>query len=180
MEFQDSRSYLNLQIALENELRTNALYGLYRKRSDQEVLLEISGVFETLSRNAQYIGERLRRILNDGDTSTFQNLVDAANRESFVANNIYNEFSHVATEEGYNDLASLFNGIANIKLNHYSTLQTIVEDMEANQLFCKERENLWICIGCGNIISGICAPQICPICGYPQGFYEVYGCYNRE
>lgn len=180
MEFQDSRSYLNLQIALENELRTNALYGLYRKRSDQEVLLEISGVFETLSRNAQYIGERLRRILNDGDTSTFQNLVDAANRESYVANNIYNEFSHVATEEGYNDLASLFNGIANIKLNHYSTLQTIVEDVEANQLFCKERENLWICIGCGNIISGICAPQICPICGYPQGFYEVYGCYNRE
>ncbi|QHQ61527.1 hypothetical protein Ana3638_12700 [Anaerocolumna sedimenticola] len=176
MEFQDSRTYLNLQTALENELRTDALYGLYRKRSDQEVFLEISSIFETFSRNAQFIGERLRRILNDGDTSTFQNLVDAANRESSVANDLYSEFSHIATEEGFNELASLFNGIANIKLNHYSTLQTIVEDMENNRLFCKDRENLWICMGCGNIISGICAPEICPVCGYPQGYYRVYGC----
>ncbi len=176
MEFQDSRTYLNLQTALENELRTNALYGLYRKRSDQEVFLEISSIFETISRNAQFIGERLRRILNDGDTSTFQNLVDAANTESSVANDLYSEFSHIATEEGFNELASLFNGIANIKLNHYSTLQTIVEDMENNRLFCKDRENLWICMGCGNIINGICAPEICPVCGYPQGYYRVYGC----
>lgn len=177
MEFQDSRTYLNLQTALENELRTNALYGLYRKRSDQEVYLEISSIFETISRNAQFIGERLRRILNEGDTSTFQNLVDAANRESFVANNIYSEFSRIASEEGYNELASLFNGIANIKLNHYSTLQTIVDNMESNRLFCKDRENLWICIGCGNITNGLCAPEICPICGYPQGYYQVYGCF---
>lgn len=176
MEFKDSRTYLNLQTALENELRSDALYGLYRKQAEQEVLLEIGSIFETFSRNAQFIGERFRRIFNEGDTSTFQNLIDAANRESYVANNIYNEYSLIATEEGFNDLASLFNGIANIKLNHYSTLQSVVESMESNQLFCKDRENLWICIGCGNIISGLCAPQICPICGYPQGFYEVYGC----
>ncbi|HHV11773.1 MAG TPA: rubrerythrin family protein [Clostridiales bacterium] len=177
MEFKDSRTYLNLQAALENELRTNALYGLYRKHSDQEVLLEISIVFETISRNAQFIGERLRRILNEGDTSTFQNLVDAANTEFYVANSLYSQFSDIATEEGYNDLASLFNGIANIKLHHYSTLQTFVENMENNQLFCKSQENLWICLGCGNILSGECAPQICPICGYPQGYYQIYGCY---
>ncbi len=177
MEFKNSRSYLNLQTALENELRTNALYGLFRKHADQEVLLEISGVFETISRNAQFISERLRRILNDGDTSTFQNLVDAANTEFYVANDLYNRFSRTATEEGYDDLASLFNGIANIKLNHYSTLQTFVENVESNQLFCKPNENLWICLGCGNILSGECAPQICPICGYPQGYYQIYGCY---
>ncbi len=174
MEFQDSKSYLNLQAALENELRTNALYGMYKNRSDQEVFLEISNVFETISRNAQFIGERLRRILNDGDTTTYQNLVDAANQEAFVANNIYINFSNVAVEEGYSDLASLFNGIANIKLNHYSTLQTRVDDMENNQLFCKSQENLWICLKCGNILNGICAPAICPICGYPQGYYQIY------
>lgn len=177
MEFRDSKTYTNLQIALENELRANALYGLYRKRADQEVLLEIGVVFETISRNAQFIAERLRRILNEGDTSTYQNLVDAADEEAYVANNMYNQFSHTATEEGYNDLASLFNGIANVKLNHYSTLHTLAEDMENNQLFCKPQENLWICMGCGNILSGFCAPEICPLCGYPQGYYRIYGCY---
>lgn len=176
MDFQGSKTYLNLQAALEIELRTNALYGLYKKRSDQEVLLEISSVFDTLSRNAQFISERLRRILNSGDTNTFQNLMDAVNTEFYLANNLYSEFSRTATEEGYTDIAALFNGIANIKLNHYSTLQTIVENVENNQLFCKPQQSLWICLGCGNILSGECAPQICPICGYPQGYYEIYGC----
>ena len=177
MDFQGSKTYLNLQTALENELRTNALYGLYKKRSDQEVFLEISNVFNTISRNAQFISERLRRILNNGDTNTFQNLMDAANTESYVANNLYSQFSRIATEEGYTDIAALFNGIANIKLNHYSTLQTLVENVENNQLFCKPQQSLWICLGCGNILSGECAPQICPICGYPQGYYQIYGCY---
>lgn len=174
MDFQDSRTYLNLQTALENELRTNSLYGLYRKRSDQEVYLEISKIFETISRNAEFIGERLRRILNAGDTNTFQNLIDAANTERFVASNIYNEFSRIAREEGYDDLASLFSGISNIKLSHYSTLQNTVINMENNRLFCQNQETLWICIGCGNIMSGLCAPEICPICGYPQGYYKAY------
>lgn len=176
MDFQNSRTYLNLQAALENELRSNAIYGLYKKRADQEILLEISGVFDTFSRNAQFISERLRRILNNGDTSTFQNLMNAANTEFYAANNLYSQFSYIATEEGYTDLASLFNGIANIKLNHYSTLQTLVENEETNQLFCKPQESLWICLGCGNILSGKCAPLICPICGYPQGYYQIYGC----
>lgn len=176
MDFRDSRTFLNLQAALENELRSNALYGLYKKRSDQEVYLEISGVFDTISRNAQFISERLRRILNDGDTNTFENLRNAANTESDAANNLYSKFSYIATEEGYTDLAAFFNGIANIKLNHYSTLQTLVENEENNQLFCKPQVTLWICMGCGNILSGECAPLICPICGYPQGYYKVYGC----
>ncbi|ROR23461.1 rubrerythrin [Mobilisporobacter senegalensis] len=174
MEFQKSQTYLNLQVALENELTTSGLYDLYRKRADQEVLLEVRNVFDTFSINAQFIAERLRRILNDGDTSTLQNLIDAANRELYAENNIYREFSRIAVEEGFNDLASLFNGIANIKLNHNITFQTLADDMENNQLFCKERESLWICLGCGNILSGDCAPEICPICEYPQGYYQFY------
>ncbi len=176
MEFRESRTYLNLQTALENELRSNALYSMYRKTADHEVLLDISSVFDTISRNSQFIGERLRQILNEGTTNTYQNLQDAANRESFVASNIYSESSRIAKEEGYDDLASLFNGIANIKLNHYSTFQTLIDNMNNNELFCKKEDNLWICMGCGNIIGGLCAPVICPICGYPQGYYQIFGC----
>lgn len=174
MDFQDSKTFTNLQTALENELQSSALYSLYRKRSDQEVYLEISSVFATISRNAEFIAERLRRILNTGDTNTFQNLIDAANQEQSIANNMYNEFSRIAKEEGYTDLSALFTGIANIKLSHYSTLQNLAINMDTNQLFCKNQEILWICMGCGNILSGTCAPEICPICGYPQGYYRAY------
>lgn len=174
MDFQNSTTYLNLQTALENELSTNGLYDLYRKRAGQEELIEIRNVFDTISRDSEFLAERLRRILNGGDTTTYQNLVDAADRERYAENQIYREFSRIATEEGYDDIASLFNGIANIKLSHNTTLQTFIDNINNNELFCKNREALWICLGCGNILSGECAPDICPICGYPQGYYQVY------
>lgn len=174
MEFQDSQTYLNLQVAIDNELMSDGLYNLYRKRAEEEVLIEISNFFETISRNAQFIAERLLRIKNGGNTTTYQNLVDAAHRELDAENQIYREFSRIATEEGYDDLASLFNGIANIKVSHNTTLQNFINNINNNELFCKDREALWICLGCGNILSGECAPEICPICGYPQGYYQLY------
>lgn len=174
MDFQQSQTFINLQVAYENELRTSSLYQLFSKRADQEVYLGIRNVFDTTARNGNFIGERLRRILYEGDTNTLQNLEEAANNEAYAENNIYREFSSIATEEGFSDIASLFNGIANIKLNHNITLQNLADQLQNNQLFCKEEEVLWICLGCGNILGGVCAPEICPICGYPQGYYQLY------
>lgn len=174
MEFQQSMTFLNLQIAYENELKTSGLYALFSRRADQEVYIGIRNVFDTTSRNGIFIGERLRRIIHGGDTNTLQNLIESANVEAYAENNIYREYSRIATEEGFDALASLFNGIANIKLNHNLLFQQLAEDLQNNELFCKEEETLWICLGCGNILSGLCAPEICPICEYPQGYYQLY------
>lgn len=174
MDFQQSQTFINLQVAYENELRTSSLYQLFSKRAEQEVYIGIRNVFDTTAMNGNFIGERLRRIIYEGDTNTLQNLEEAANNEAYTEKNIYREFSRIATEEGFSDMASLFNGIANIKLNHNIIFQNLADQLQNNQLFCKEEEVLWICLGCGNILNGVCAPEICPICGYPQGYYQLY------
>jgi rubrerythrin len=172
MDFQQSNTFLNVQNAYEKELIACAKYELFGKRATQEVLVEISNIFDTTSTNELFISERLRRIIFDGTPSTLQNLTEASDEE-LADSSEYREYSRIATEEGYAEIASLFNGIANIKLNHNYTFQSVITEIQSDQLFCKPQEGLWICLGCGNIMGGLCAPEICPVCGYPQGYYEL-------
>jgi rubrerythrin len=172
MNFQQSQTFTNLQAAYEDSLRANAKYNLFSKKANQDVLLEIAFIFETTARNEQFIAERIRNILSNGIPSTFDNLTEASNEE-LAESNVYREYSSIALDEGYNDIASFFSGIANIRLNHYSTLQSKIIEIQNDQLFCKPEPGLWICMGCGNILSGECAPERCPICGYPQGYYRL-------
>lgn len=171
MELKDSVTFTNLQAAYKSVLETNGRYDLFARKANQDVLIEINHIFDTASRNELFISERLRRILSDGTPDTLQNLIEA--RETAAAeHSLFREYAQKAQEEGFDNISSLLSGIANIHLNHESLFQSVIEEIENNELFCKSGESLWICLGCGNILSGPCAPEICPICGYPQGYYQ--------
>jgi rubrerythrin len=174
LDFQQSKTYINLLNALENELKTNAKLQLFRKKAGQDELLECRYIFDTAARNCEFISERLRRIVYGGDPSTLDNLLEASADAENAEKNMYREYSRIALEEGYQDISALFNGIGNIKLNHNVAFHNTAMAIQKSELFCKPTENLWICLGCGNIIGGLCAPEICPICGYPQGYYQLY------
>lgn len=174
MDFQQSQTFQNLQTAFEFEAQSKAKYDIFSVQANREVLIGISFAFDTISRNDRFVAERLRNLINGGATNTQQNLAEAAENEYYAGNDMYRKFSRIALEEGYGDIASLFNGIANIKLNHNLVFQTHLDEMLTDTLFCKDQDRLWICLGCGNILSGPCAPAICPICLYPQGYYELF------
>lgn len=171
MELKDSVTFTNLQTAYKTVLESNGRYDLFARKANQDVLIEINYIFDTASRNELFISERLRRILSDGTPDTLQNLTEARDT-SAAESSQFREYAQIAQEEGFNDISSLFNGIANIQLNHESLFESVIAEIEGNELFCKSGESLWICLGCGNILSGPCAPEICPICGYPQGYYQ--------
>lgn len=177
LDFQSSQTYINLQNALKNEFETNAKYDLFSRQARDESLIEISNIFNNISENQMFIAERLWRIIHEGDTTTLENLRDAARDEEYAERELYRNYSLVAQEEGFEDLSLLFNGIANIKLNHTVVFQTTAAELEDGSMFCKEEEGLWLCLGCGNILSGLCAPEICPICGRPQGYYQFLSYY---
>ncbi len=174
MDFQQSQTYQNVQRALDYELRSLALFQLFAKFAEQEVLIEIENIFQTIAGNNGFIAERLRRIIFGENTPTLVNLQEALRYEEDADRDIYRTSARIANQEGYHDIASLFNGIGNIKLNHSSMLQVQMMNIQDNQQFCKPNPALWVCMGCGNILNGECAPDICPICGYPQGYYRLY------
>ncbi len=174
MEFESSRTFQNLQNAYQYEIQTDGEYDMFSKRATEENLIGISMSFDHISRNSRFIANRLRNILRGGVPSTVQNLEEAVRNEREIES-MYREYSLIAREEGFDDIDALFSGIANIKLNHYRLFQEYVFEINNNLLFCRPEESLWICLACGNILSGECAPEICPICLYPQGYYQLYG-----
>lgn len=171
MDFQQSQTFINLQSMYEYELQASTLFNLFSIKATEENLIQIAFLFDTISRNERFVAERLRNLLLVTEPNTLQNLQIGYNNQT-EAESKYREYSTVAREEGYEDIAALFNGIANIKLNHRSNLETAEMELGTNQLLCKNQNVLWICLGCGNIMSGFCAPDICPICLYPQGYYQ--------
>lgn len=112
--------------------------------------------------------------MHDGNVPITQdNLLNSAEFE-LAAGDLYKDYSLTAKEEGYTDIAALFNGLRNIELNHNLIFQTNYGNVVQDQVFCKPGTSLWICMQCGNILSGPCAPEVCPVCQFPQGYYRIF------
>lgn len=175
MDFQQSKTYKNLQLAFDGELRTSTRYQINGIRARQEGYIQIGNVFEIISGFEREHATIWLRLINGGTLpTTLENLLEASSVEDAKGNGTYRQYAEVAREEGYDNIAALFDGVANIELNHDVIFQNFADDIQKNQVFCKPTEVLWICINCGNIMGGLCAPAICPICGFPQGYYQVY------
>lgn len=174
MEFQQSRTFNNLLNAYQSELIAATYYSLNADQARLEGYIEIGNIFDIISRNTREHARIWQRQLNNGILpNTEQNLLNSSEIETGVVET-YREYSKIAREEGYLDIASLFNGIANIELNHDLCFRTQYSNILRGEVFCKPEETLWICMQCGNILSGTCAPIICPVCGFPQGYYKLF------
>jgi rubrerythrin len=175
MDFQQSRTYQNILQAYNFEAELNTRFQIYADQARLEGYIEIATIYETTARNDREHARIWMRRLNEGILpDTEENLINSYELSADLGNNLYREFARVAREEGYDDIAALFNGIANIELNHDLRFRTIYENLVRGEIFCKPEETLWICMQCGNIMSGICAPEICPVCSFPQGYYRLY------
>lgn len=175
MEFSQSRTFKNLQDAFEGELKTSTLYEIYGLRARQEGFIQISDVYNIVSGFEREHAKVWYRLIHENNLpSTFQNLTESALIEDKRSNVTYREYGNIAREEGFTAIGALFDGVANIELNQNVIFQNFASNMQANEVFCKTEEVLWICINCGNIMGRTCAPEICPICSFPQGYYQVY------
>ena len=175
MAFNESRTYQNLLAAYEAELTITGKYEIYGDITRLEGYIEISHFYEEFARNNKEHARIWLRTINEGELpNTTDVLLESIQSETSIANNMYQEFSRIAREEGYEEISSLFSGIANIDFYHTSTLRSIYNDVVNDTFFCKPEETLWICIQCGNILFRDCAPTICPVCGFPQGYYRLY------
>lgn len=176
MEFQQSRTYANLQNAYERELMQSTLFSINGDIARQEGYRQIGNVFDIFQRNNKEHARIWLRRINEGNLpSTAEALASSAESEYYLGNQLYREYASVASEEGYYEIESLFNGVANIDINHGLQLQMQLNNVIRDEVFCRDQANLWICMQCGNIMSGLCAPVICPVCGFLQSYYRIYG-----
>jgi rubrerythrin len=107
----------------------------------------------------------------DISTDLLTTLDMSAEHERNESEVIYPEFARIAREEGFADIARDFENIAKIEKSHAMRFSAFAQLIREGQLYSSESDEVWVCMNCGFILSGSRAPEQCPVCGAPQGFY---------
>ncbi len=95
----------------------------------------------------------------------------AHEREMDEHDNIYSEFGKVAAEEGFPQIADKFNQIACIEKIHADKFMKIYTELTNGTLFKKPTKIKWFCTNCGKVHEAEEAPQVCPVCLHPRGYF---------
>lgn len=114
------------------------------------------------------------KILKGGKVpSTIENLKDAASGENYEWTDMYANFAKEAKEEGFLDIARLFEEVGKIEKEHEERYLKLLANIEEGIVFEKENEVYWICRNCGHIHYGKYAPEVCPVCSHPKSYFEM-------
>ena len=174
MEWKESETYNNLRKAYEGELRSYSTYQIYSKKARSDGYEQIGNVFKETAGNELEHAEIWKKLLNDGSLpDTLDNLRNSSQKEKYEWTIMYYEFAKTAEQEGYHDIAKLFRNVAEIEKHHEYRFKRLEQSIISGTIFCKKKDNVWICLNCGNIYYGECAPKRCPVCSCPQGYYQL-------
>ena len=106
-----------------------------------------------------------------GDTA--QNLLHAAEGEAYEWTDMYATFAKEAREEGFVEIAALFEAVAKIEKEHEERYLKLLANVEGGLVFSREGDMIWQCSNCGHIVIGKQAPELCPVCAHPQAYFEI-------
>ena len=174
MELRESETFRNLMKAYEGELKASGKYRVYAKRARIEGYIDIAEIFEETSGNEEQHAEIWLNLLNGGRMpETSRNLENAHEDEKKEWSEMYEDFAQKAEQEGFNGIARLFREVGQIERHHDYRFEQLSRDILTNHVFCKEIDRVWICMNCGHLAYGDCAPVRCSVCGYPQGFFKL-------
>ncbi|MBR3295593.1 MAG: rubrerythrin family protein [Clostridia bacterium] len=173
MELKGSQTEKNLQTAFAGESQARNKYTYYASKAKKEGYEQIAAIFEETALNEKEHAKLWFKYLHGGDVpTTTENLLDAAEGENFEWTDMYDGFAKTAKEEGFNDLAFLFEAVGKIEKAHEERYRKLLKNIEDKVVFSSEGDAIWVCRNCGHIVVGKQAPQMCPVCKHPQSFFE--------
>ena len=174
MELKGSKTEKNLMTAFAGESEARNKYTYYASQAKKEGFVQISRIFEETANNEKEHAKLWFKYLHDGKVpETLKALEDAANGENYEWTEMYAQFAKEAKEEGFNELAVLFEMVAKIEKEHEERYRKLLENIKNNTVFNKSSEVLWECGNCGHVFKGENAPEICPVCKHPKAYFFV-------
>jgi hypothetical protein len=85
----------------------------------------------------------------------------------------YATFAAEAREEGFEELAVLFDGVAAVEKHHEERYRKLLANIEGGLVFSRDGDEIWQCGNCGHIQVGKKAPAICPVCDHAQAYFRI-------
>ena len=168
-----SKTEANLQAAFAGESMARNKYTYFASKARKEGYVQIANIFEETANNEKEHAKMWFKLLNDGIGSTAECLEAAAEGENYEWTDMYDTFAKEAREEGFEEIARLFEGVAAIEKEHEERYRKLLANVENGLVFSKEGDTIWQCSNCGHIVIGKKAPEVCPVCAHPQAYFQV-------
>lgn len=173
MELKGSKTEENLKTAFAGESQARNKYTYFASKAKKEGYQQIAAIFEETAANEKEHAKIWFKLLEGGSVkSTVENLKAAADGENYEWTDMYDEFAKTAKEEGFDDIAKLFEGVAAIEKEHEARFKKLLDNINDKLVFSSEGDSIWICRNCGHIVVGKEAPEVCPVCAHPQSYFE--------
>ena len=174
MEFKGSRTEANLMAAFAGESQARNKYDYYASQAKKDGYVQIAALFEETAKNEKEHAKLWFKLLHGGKVpTTTVNLADAADGEHFEWTDMYAQFAREAREEGFEDIAAQFEGVAAIEKEHEERYRKLLKNIEDGIVFSRDGDTIWQCTNCGHIHIGKQAPGVCPVCNHPQSYFQI-------
>ncbi|MBN1571964.1 MAG: rubrerythrin family protein [Deltaproteobacteria bacterium] len=187
MDLKGSKTEKNILTAFSGESQARNRYTMFSSKAKKEGYVQISDIFEETANQEKEHAKRLFNLLKGGEVeitgtfpagvvgSTVENLKAAAAGENYEHTEMYPGFEKIAREEGFDDIAKIFESIAIAEKQHEKRYLDLAGNIEKGRVFKRESKTAWRCRNCGYLHEGTEAPSACPACAHPQAYFELLG-----
>ena len=175
MNLKGTKTEANLLAAFAGESQARNKYTYFASKAKSEGFQQIAAIFQETADNEKEHAKIWYKLLNNGIPSTEENLIAAAAGEHEEWTAMYAEFAKTAKEEGLENIAKLFEGVAEIERNHEIRYNALLNNIKENKVFEKSEKQAWICRNCGHEHEAANAPDGCPVCKHPKSYFEIKG-----
>ena len=172
MELKGTKTEANLRAAFAGESQAHTKYQYYASKAKKDGYVQIGNLFEETAKNEKEHAKIWFKLLHGGAVpGTVENLGDAADGENYEWTDMYAQFAKEAREEGFADIAFLFEKVGEIEKQHEERYRRLLANIQEGIVFSRDGDRIWECSNCGHIVVGPKAPELCPVCKHPQSYF---------
>lgn len=180
-----SQTERNILTAFAGESQARNRYTFFASQAKKEGYVQIADIFEETANQEKEHAKRLFKLLEGGEveirasfpagiiSTTYDNLIEAANGENYEQTIMYPGFAKMAIEEGFQELSCIFEAIAVAERQHEKRYRELAANIVADRVFKRDTEVVWRCRNCGYLHKGMAAPEKCPACAHHKAHFEL-------
>ncbi len=173
-DLKGTKTEANLMTAFAGESQARNKYTYYASKARKDGYVQIANLFEETAANEKEHAKIWFKLLHGGEIpTTAENLLDAANGENYEWTDMYATMAREAREEGFHDIAFLFEKVGEIEKTHEERYRKLLSNVQDGVVFSRDGDMIWECSNCGHIVIGPKAPAVCPVCKHPQAYFQI-------
>lgn len=187
MQLKDSETFKNLARAFAGECMAKARYDYIVYGAKQEGYSEMAKIIKQVANQEFHHSRMFYSFIQTADKGVIDsvgieaeypfkekwNLVDnlkfAAADELEEATRIYPTFAKTARDEGFEDIAGLFENVVQVETCHNKLFTDLYQQLSQGKLYCRPQPVKWKCADCGYEATSKEAWKVCPLCQAKQG-----------